>query len=103
MFTSNPFAELTVLLPPLAMQVYVVVMIIAVAIGTLLDMLHKRSARFFLQQWRRSRAAATRRVGASETATLALRTLLKEVATSGEFHNPKRRISHLLMFYGFAT
>ena len=101
MFTSNPFADLTVFLPPLAMQVYIVLMIFAVAIGTLFDMLHKRSARFFALQWKKSKAAATRRLSGADTASIALRTIAKEVATSGEFCNPKRRISHLLMFYGF--
>ncbi len=101
--TSNPFAELSVFLPPLAMQAYIVLMVFAVAVGTLADMLHKSSAKYFLRQWKKSEAAATRRLGSAETASLAVRTLLKEVATSGEFHNPVRRISHLLMFYGFLT
>jgi len=103
MFTSNPFAELAVFLPPLAMQVYIVLMIAAVAIGTLVDMLHKGSAKFFLRQGKKSRAAATRQLGVADNASLAIRTLLKEVVTSGEFCNPMRRISHLLMFYGFLT
>lgn len=103
MFTSNPFADLTAFLSPLVMQVYIVLMILAVAIGTLVDMLHKRSAEFFFRQWKRSRAAAERPLGGMDNALLAARTFLKEVATSGEFHNPKRRISHLLMFYGFLT
>jgi len=103
MFTSNPFAELAVFLPPLVMQVYIVLMIAAVAIGTMFDMLHKRSARFFMQQRKKSQAAATKRLGVMDNASLAVRTLLKEVITSGEFCNPKRRISHLLMFYGFLT
>jgi hypothetical protein len=101
MLTSNPFADLTVFLPPLVMQVYVVLMAFAVAIGTLFDMLHKRSARFFLRRWKQSKAAARRQLDSIETGSLAVRTLMKEVATSSEFHNPKRRISHLLMFYGF--
>jgi ABC-type multidrug transport system fused ATPase/permease subunit len=101
MFTSNPFAELAVFLPPLVMQVYIVLMIFAVAIGTLFDMLHKRSARFFMQQRKKSQAAATKRLSSMDNASLAARTFLKEVATSGEFCNLKRRISHLLMFYGF--
>ena len=101
MFTGNPFADLTVFLPPHVMQIYIVLMIFAVASGTLFDMLHKSSARFFVRQWKKSKAAATRRLGGADTASLAVRTLLKEVATSGEFCNPKRRISHLLMFYGF--
>jgi len=101
MFTSNPFADLTVFLPPLAMQVYIVLMIFAVAIGTLFDMLHKSSAKFFALQRKKSKAAATRRLSGADTASIAIRTIAKEVATSGEFCNPKRRISHLLMFYGF--
>lgn len=101
--TSNPFAELSVFLPPLAMQVYIVLMVFAVAVGTLADMFHKSSAKYFLRQWKKSEAAATRHLGGAETASLAVRTLLKEVVTSGEFHNPLRRISHLLMFYGFLT
>ncbi len=103
MFTSNPFADLTVFLPPLVMQVYIVLMIFAVAAGTLFDMLHKSSARFFARQWQQSKAAATRRLSVADNASLAVRTLLKEVITSGEFCNPMRRISHLLMFYGFLT
>jgi hypothetical protein len=103
MFTSNPFTELAAFLPPLCMQVYIVMMIAAVAVGTLVDMLHKGSAKFFVRQWKKSKAAATRRVSGAETASLTVRTLLKEVITSGEFCNPMRRISHLLMFYGFLT
>jgi hypothetical protein len=83
------------------MQVYVVLMVFAVAIGTLFDILHKRSGRFFMLQWKKSQAAATRRLSGADTAFLMTRTILKEVATSGEFCNPMRRISHLLMFYGF--
>ncbi len=60
MFTSNPFADLTVFLPPLVMQVYIVLMVLAVALGTLFDMLHKKSATFFVRQWKKSKAAAKR-------------------------------------------
>lgn len=101
MFTRNPFADLTVFLPPLVMQGYLILMILTVFIGTLIDMLHKSSATFFWAQWRRSRGSATRRLTGMETASLAARTLGKEVATSGEFCNAKRRASHVLMFYGF--
>jgi len=101
MLTSNPFANLTIFLPPLVMQVYIVLMIVTVAVGTLLDMLHKSSAKYFMRQWRKSKHAATKRVSVSQTVSLAIRTMLNEVITSGEFCNPIRRISHLLMFYGF--
>lgn len=103
MLTSNPFAELTDFLSPQFMQVYVVLMILAVAIGTLVDMLHKSSARFFLRDWKKKRAAAPRRLGPIGIVGQALRTLLFEFAVSGELIacGTKRWLSHLLMFYGF--
>ena len=45
MFASNPYAELSAFIPPSVMQIYVVVMMILVAVGTLYDVLHKKSAR----------------------------------------------------------
>jgi len=40
MFTSNPFAPVMDALSPLAMNVYPVLMIVAVLIGTLFDIYH---------------------------------------------------------------
>ena len=101
MFTSNPFAELTVFLPPIAMQVYIVLMIVAVVVGTVLDMLHKSSGKYFTQRQKKAQAAATTELSGADKASLAIRTIAVDVATAGEFCNPQRRISHVLMFYGF--
>ena len=100
---TNPFAELSAWLPPLFMQFYVVLMILAVAAGTLADMVHKGSARFFLRDWKKKRTAATRRLGLAAVAGHALRTLGFEVAVSGELIacGLQRWASHLLLFYGF--
>lgn len=101
MFTSNPFAELTVFLPTAAMQIYIVVMIFAVFVGTVADMLHKNSGKYFAARRKKAQAAATRKLSGGEKASLAIKTIAVEVATAGEFCNVQRRISHLLMFYGF--
>ena len=101
MFTSNPFADLTVFLPPIAMQVYIALMIFAVAVGTIADMLHKNSGKFFAQRLKNSQAAATRKLSGADKASLAVKTLAIDVATAGEFCNLQRRVSHVLMFYGF--
>jgi hypothetical protein len=100
MFASNPFASLTDFLPPLFMQVYVVLMIVAVIAGTLFDVVHKGSAKFFAQRREESEARARRRLGGGEKVALALETIA-EAAVSGEFCKWPRRISHLLMMYGF--
>ena len=101
MFTDNPFVLVTAFLPPLFMRFYIVLMILAVVAGTAFDMSHKRSAQFFLQERKRSRAAATRKLSGADMASIAARTLAHDVATFGEFCNRNRRISHVLMFYGF--
>ena len=101
MFTDNPFLAVADFLPPRFMQIYVVLMALAVIVGTVADIMHKRSAEFFAQARRRAEAAATRRLTGGERASLATRTLAREVAASGEFCNPQRRASHLLMSWGF--
>ncbi len=101
MFISNPFTLLSEIIPPVFMQVYVVLMIFAVAFGTLFDLYHKRSAEFFFLRRQKSKAAAQRRLAAWEIASLAIRTIGTEIATSGEFCKWGRRVSHLLMSYGF--
>ena len=47
MLTINPFAEISAYIPAAAMQAYIVVMVLFVIGGTVLDMLHKKSAQYF--------------------------------------------------------
>ena len=47
MFASNPFAEISASVAPVVMQTYVVIMIVLVAAGTLFDVIHKGSAKYF--------------------------------------------------------
>ncbi len=100
MFASNPFSQMADLLPPLVMQVYIVLMVLAVIIGTLLDVVHKGSAKFFAQRREKSAAAALRQLSGGKTFALAVETIA-EAAVSGEFCKWPRRLSHLLMMYGF--
>ena len=101
MLTNNPFAALGDLLPPLVMQVYIVLMIVLVAAGTLFDIVHKGSAKYFVENWRKSKSTGPRQVGGGELVSLAVKTGLVDVLASGEFCNARRRIAHLLTMYGF--
>jgi len=101
MITTNPFSELAAYIPPIAMQIYVVLMFILVLGGTILDTIHKKSAKYFFENADKAKKSATRSVGAGEKASMAIKTVANEVLTSGEFSNPKRRISHLFTMYGF--
>ena len=101
MFTSNPFSELSASIPTMVMQAYIILMILMVIGGTVLDMIHKKSAQYFFENAKKAKKSAKRSVGAGEKASIAVRVLVNEVLTSGEFCNVKRRLSHLLTMYGF--
>ncbi len=101
MFTTNPFAELSASIPPAIMQAYVAVMILLVVGGTLLDIIHKRSATYFFANWRNSKSKARQQVGGGKMVSLAVQSAVVDVMASGEFCNMRRRLAHLLGMYGF--
>jgi len=101
MFSINPFAGLSATLSPSVMQTFVVVMIGLVVVGTLFDVVHKGSAKYFFENWRRSRSRAKTPPGGGAMVSIAVQTVVHDVLTSGEFCNPRRRVAHLLTMYGF--
>jgi len=101
MFTSNPFAELSASIPPAFIQTYIVIMILLVAGGTLFDIFHKKSAKYFFNNWRKTKNNRTRQVGGGEMVSLVVQAAAVEGLMSGEFCNARRRIAHLLIMYGF--
>ncbi len=101
MHEINPFYGLLEFLTPAMMQIYIVAMFLSVIAGTLIDTIHKQSARYFFQNAEKAKKSATRSVSSGEKASIAMSTVANEVLTSSEFANPKRRLSHLLTMYGF--
>jgi hypothetical protein len=101
MFTNNPFAALADFLPPAVMQTYLVAMVVLVAAGTLYDIIHKGSARYFFDHWRKSQSKGVKPVSGGDLASIAVKTGVVDVLTSGEFCNQRRRVAHLLTMYGF--
>jgi hypothetical protein len=100
MFATNPFAGLSASLSPSVMQGFVILMIILVAAGTLYDIVHKGSARYFFENMRRSKGKG-KPVEGGTLVSIALQTAVVDVLASGEFCNARRRIAHLLGMYGF--
>lgn len=101
MLSTNPFAELSAVISPEIMQGYVVLMVLLVISGTILDMMHKKSAQYFFENAKKAQKDAKRTLSGGEKASLAIQTVANEVLTSSEFKNTKRRISHLFTMYGF--
>ena len=101
MFTNNPFAALTDFLSAGVMQGYVAIMVLLVVGGTLFDVIHKGSARYFFDNWRKSKTKGAKEVGGGELMSIAVQTAVVDVLASGEFCNVRRRLAHLLTMYGF--
>ena len=101
MLINNPFADLSGIISPGVMKAYVILMILLVVGGTVLDMMHKQSARYFFENSKKSKANAKRKVGAIRKSGMAVKTVASEVLTSSEFCNARRRKSHLCTMYGF--
>lgn len=101
MLIENPFHELSGVISPAAMQIYVIVMFLMVIGGTILDMIHKKSAKYFFENAEKAKKNAKHSVSGGTKISLMVKTLTNEVLTSGEFSNSSRRISHLFTMYGF--
>ena len=100
MLSVNPFAVAGASLPAGFLQAFLVLMVLAVVAGTLFDIVHKGSARYFFANMRKSKDKG-RVLGAGERVSIAMQTAVVDVLASGEFCNQKRRVAHLLGMYGF--
>jgi hypothetical protein len=100
MFTNNVFASAAQSLPAGFLRWFLIVMFLAVVVGTIFEIVHKGSARYFFNNMSRSKGKG-RQVGGGELVSLAVQTAVVDVLASGEFCNPNRRIAHLLGMYGF--
>ena len=99
MITTNPFSELAEFMPSIAMQTFVVVMIILVAVGTLFDIIHKKNVKYFFDNAKKSKKLATSTVSSGKKVSIVLKTVASDVLTTSELAG-KRRIAHLLGMYG---
>ena len=100
MITTNPFAVLSESLPSLLIQFFVIFMIALVAVGTLLDIIHKKNVKYFFQNAEKAKKNAKRALGNSEKTSIVIKTFASEILTTSELGAGKRRIAHLLGMYG---
>ncbi len=102
------------------MQMYVIVMIALVVVMTVLDLIHKGSATYFFKNAEKAEAALKqgladgnsnctigtnegrfKELTAGDKMGALVGTVVSDVATAGEFHNPVRRLVHILTMWGF--
>ena len=100
MLQVNPFSEIATTLPPVLMKAFVVIMILSVLISTLLDMAHKKNAKYFFINLKKSKEAAKRKINVSKKASIIAKTVASDIMTTAELGAGQRRVAHLLGMYG---
>tara|TARA_B100001769_G_scaffold116765_1_gene91111 strand:+ start:77 stop:862 length:786 start_codon:yes stop_codon:yes gene_type:complete len=101
MISENPFVELSNLIPIIAMQSFVILMFVLVLGGTIYDMIDKQNATYFFRNWRKSKLSKVRDISFNEMMVIIFKTITVDVFSAAEFCSFKRRLAHLLTFYGF--
>ena len=100
MFTNNPFSILAETVPSIALQSFVIVMVALVIIGTLVDIIHKKNVKYFFENAKKAKLSATKELGTGERASVIIKTLVNDIATTSELGAGKRRAAHILGMYG---
>ncbi|MDC1095778.1 adenylyl-sulfate reductase [Pelagibacteraceae bacterium] len=100
MITNNPFSGLTELVPPIAMQGFVLLMVGLVAISTLLDIIHKKNVKYFFNNAKKAKKSAKVQLTSGQRASVIFKTVAHDIATTAELGRGKRRIAHVLGMYG---
>ncbi len=98
--TVNPFSQLAESISPIAMQIFVIAMIVLVITGTLLDIIHKKNVKYFFENAKKAKKSAKKKLTTSERTSVVLKTIASDIATTSELGAGKRRAAHLLGMYG---
>jgi len=100
MLITNPFSELSATIPSIVLQAFVIAMVVLVAIGTLLDIAHKKNAKYFFENYKKAKNSATKKLGSGEVASIVTKTIASDILTTSELGAGQRRAAHLLGMYG---
>jgi hypothetical protein len=100
MFNNNPFSGLAELVSPLAIQGFVILMVSLVALGTLMDIIHKKNVKYFFNNAKKAKKNAKIELTTSQRTSVILKTVAHDIATTAELGRGKRRVAHVLGMYG---
>ena len=100
MFTSNPFYILTESIAPIFMQIFVILMIALIVVGTVMDMIHKKNVKYFFENAKKAKKNATKVLSTGERIKVLSKTIVSDIATTSELGAGKRRMAHVMGMYG---
>ena len=59
MLNNNPFSTLAEIVPPFAMQYFIIAMVLLIAIGTIVQMIHHKNLKYFFANAKKAKLSAT--------------------------------------------
>ena len=100
MLETNPFSILSEVVPTIVMQGFIISMVLLIAFGTIIQMIHHKNITYFFNNAKKAKLQATREVGAAEKAKIIAKTTVYDIGTTSELGFGKRRLAHVLGMYG---
>jgi hypothetical protein len=82
------------------MQGFAIAMIALVAIGTLIDIIHKKNVKYFFDNAKKAKKSAKIELTSTQRTSVILKTVAHDIATTAELGRGKRRVAHVLGMYG---
>ena len=74
MLNNNPYSLLAEAVSPLAMQGFIIAMILLIAVGTIIQMIHHKNLTYFFNNAKKAKLAATKELGIGEKTSIIAKT-----------------------------
>ena len=100
MLSNNPFSILAETIPVGVMQLFIIAMVLLIAVGTIVQMIHHKNLIYFFNNAKKAKLAATKKLGFGEKASVIAKTTVVDIGTTSELGFGKRRLAHVLGMYG---
>jgi hypothetical protein len=100
MLSNNPFSILSETISPFAMQSFIIAMVVLIAVGTIIQMIHHKNLTYFLNNAKKAKLSATKQLGVGEKVSVIAKTTVVDIGTTSELGFGKRRLAHVLGMYG---
>ena len=100
MLQTNPFSILSEVVPTFLMQGFIFAMIVLVAAGTIIQLIHGKNLTYFFNNAKKAKLRATKELGLGERTSVIAKTAVVDIGTTSELGFGKRRLAHVLGMYG---
>jgi len=82
MLSNNPFSILAETIAPIAMQGFIIAMVLLIAVGTIIQMVHHKNLTYFFNNAKKAKLAATKELGIGEKTSIIAKTAVVDIGTA---------------------